>query len=90
MTYATRHPEDVKATLRKRFQSLNNFERINGLPVDSISDLLRGRISARVAKAVDKALVADAVKLPSPSKPTDISDNNGHSRRAHRLNRVAA
>jgi lambda repressor-like predicted transcriptional regulator len=53
---ARRHPEDVKADLRKRFGSVARFERAHDLPEKSVNDVLRGRKSARVANAIEAAL----------------------------------
>lgn len=89
MSYVDRHPEDVKAAIRKRFASLNNFERAHGLPRHSVSDLLRGKKSARVAAAVDKLLI-DRTSMATPSSVSDMSDVSARSRRAHRLNAKAA
>jgi lambda repressor-like predicted transcriptional regulator len=90
MGYTDRHPEDVKAILRKRFVSLNNFERTHGLPIDSVSDLLRGRRSARVAAAVDAAIQINKSTPVSAAKPSDISEHSRQPRRVHRLNSKAA
>jgi lambda repressor-like predicted transcriptional regulator len=50
------HPEDIKAELRKRNGSIANFIRANKLPVSGVSDLLGGRISRRVARAIASEL----------------------------------
>jgi lambda repressor-like predicted transcriptional regulator len=50
------HPEDVKAALRKRFRSVAAFERAQGLPAKSVSEIFRGRKSARVSGAIEAAL----------------------------------
>jgi hypothetical protein len=56
------HPEDVKASIRKRFGTLRAFERAKGLPDKSVSRFLRGQFlrgqflrghkSGRVRKAI--------------------------------------
>jgi lambda repressor-like predicted transcriptional regulator len=81
MELATMHPEDVKAGLRKRFGTVRSFERANDLPRHSVTDLLRGRRSERVAKAVE-----DALKKPTPDAPqSDKSDGSENPGGAHRL-----
>ncbi len=78
MTLITRHPEDVKAELRKRFGTVAAFERATDLPEKSVNDLFRGRISARVATAIEQAL-----KRPVPQ--SEHSDSSAHLP-SHRLN----
>jgi lambda repressor-like predicted transcriptional regulator len=79
------HPEDVKAGLRKRFGTVAAFEEARGLPPKSVNDLLRGRPSARVAKAIQ-----DALDTPLPLHPqSEHSDSSEESDGAHRLNRAA-
>lgn len=51
-----RHPEDVKAVIRKRFGSMAAFERAERLSTGSVSEILRGRPSARTTKAVERVL----------------------------------
>jgi lambda repressor-like predicted transcriptional regulator len=81
MTVTSMHPEDVKAGLRKRFGTIANFERAKGLPRASVTDLLRGRPSARVLEAVE-----DALNTPEPPAPqSDLSDSSANDDGAHRL-----
>jgi lambda repressor-like predicted transcriptional regulator len=81
MELATMHPEDVKAGLRRRFGTIRNFERMLQLPKNSVSDLLRGKMSARVANAVEHAL-----DEPTPETPqSDLSDSSANDDGAHRL-----
>jgi lambda repressor-like predicted transcriptional regulator len=50
------HPEDIKAEIRKRHGSMTAFARARGLPIQSLSNLLQGRISRPVAKAIAEEL----------------------------------
>jgi hypothetical protein len=71
--------EDVKAALRKRFGSVASFEREKGLPEKSVSDLLRGRPSARVRDAVK-----EAISQSSPSRGSELSDDTANAAAPHR------
>lgn len=82
MKLATMHPEDVKASIRKRFGTVAAFERENGLPEKSVSDVLRGRLSARVIHALEEAL-----SNPSPQpRQSEVSDCSAAGLKTHRLN----
>lgn len=81
MELAKMHPEDVKAGLRKRFGTIREFERATQLPRNSVSDLLRGKASSRVAQAIEDAL--DLAK-PDPLH-SDLSDDSANDDDAHRL-----
>ncbi|WP_454280499.1 hypothetical protein [Sphingomonas sp. Marseille-Q8236] len=48
---------DAQAAIKRRFGSVAAFERAAGLPRKSVHDLLRGRKSAKVEKAVKKVLI---------------------------------
>jgi hypothetical protein len=62
------------------------FERRRGIPVNSVHDLLRGRPSARVSRAVE-----DFLGTPiSISHESDLSDSSRKRARTHRLNERAA
>ena len=88
MTYKDFHPEDVKAAIRKRFGSLNKFEKAHGLAHNSVADMLRGRTSARTARVVDAVLLMEsAATAPRPSYIPDITRK---SRAPHRLSAKAA
>ena len=76
------HPEDVKAEIRKRFATVSAFERKFELPSKSVHDLLRGRASARVEKAVE-AVIKRPVSEFSKSECSDITKSR---MRKHRLN----
>lgn len=79
MPLAGMHREDVKAELRKRFGSVAAFERQHGLPLKSVTDLLRGQSSARVERAVTEAIFPKS----------EVSDDSGNGHAAHRLNAEA-
>lgn len=76
MALANLHPEDIKAALRKQFRSVAAFERSNDLPAKSVSDLLRGRKSARVEKAVIISITSDS----------EFSDDSRETATSHRKN----
>lgn len=88
MHYADFHPEDVKAAIRKRFGSLAKFEREHGLPPESVSNLLRGLKSKRVAAVIDAVIIMEAASV-APSL-SGIPNNNRKKRIAHRANAQAA
>jgi lambda repressor-like predicted transcriptional regulator len=79
-----RHPEDVKAAIRKRFGSMAAFERAERLSVGSVSEILRGRPSARTTKAVERVLREQANSSESII-PVDSASVGG----AHRQNGAA-
>lgn len=70
---ATQHPEDIKAALRKRYRSVAAFEREKGLPAKSVTEVLRGRKSARVSTAIEAALIE-----PLPQ----VENENSYEQRA--------
>lgn len=72
------HPEDVKAAIRKRFGSVTRFVEERDLPPTGVSDLFRGRTSARVRAAVEQVL-----EEQSESIDLDVSET---ATRAHRQN----
>jgi len=62
MTLEMMHSEDVKTLLRKRYGTIRAFTEEHALPKTGVSDLFRGRTSARVREAVEKA-VTESIKL---------------------------
>lgn len=88
MTYKDFHPEDVKAAIRKRFKSLDKFEREHGLFRGAVNDLLRGKVTARTADLVNAVLVIESAN--ATPKPTVISVGNRNGAAAHRQNARAA
>ncbi|WP_409593120.1 helix-turn-helix domain-containing protein [Sphingobium sp. SA2] len=80
MRLAKMHPEDVKAELRKRFATVSAFERRYELPSKSVHDLLRGRASARVEKAI-KSVIERPVSEFSKSEGSDVSQTVTSSHR---------
>lgn len=81
MQLASMHPEDIKAGIRKRFGSVAAFERENDLPEKSVTDFLRGRLSARVIQAIEEAL---AKPTPQASQ-SEVSDSSKGETNVHRL-----
>ncbi|MEZ5709686.1 MAG: helix-turn-helix domain-containing protein [Blastomonas sp.] len=79
------HPEDVKAEIRKRFGTIENFAKIKGLKPTLVHDFLRGK-SHTVSR-----IVADSIGL-NPDQfviSRDSINLDGHSKAvslAHRLN----
>lgn len=86
--YTDFHPEDVKAAIRKRFGSLAKFEREHGLPVESVTNLLRGQKSQRVATVVNAVISIEAASV-SP-RLTGIPEDTRKRRVSHRQNAQAA
>lgn len=88
MLYRQFHPEDVKAAIRKRFGSLAKFEQEHGLAINGVSDMLRGRTSARTAQVVDAVLLIESASIAP--RPSFIPDSKSEPRRAQRQNVKAA
>lgn len=88
MDYRDFHPEDVKAAIRKRFKSMDKFEKEHGLFRGAVNDLLRGKVTARTAAVVNAVLVMeDAIAAP---KPTVIPVSSRKKPAVHRINAKAA
>lgn len=84
MLFEIMHPEDVKAAIRKRYRSVAAFERAEGLARQSVTELFRGRTSARTLKAIERVLRDEKRRRESID-----SDNNEIGTAAHRLNAAA-
>lgn len=82
MKLSKMHPEDVKAAIRKRFATVSAFERHFGLPPKSVTDLLRGRASERVSKAINSVISRPV----SDFSKSEYSENSRPARRSHRQN----
>ncbi|AMU90495.1 helix-turn-helix domain-containing protein [Sphingopyxis macrogoltabida] len=67
MKLADIHPEDIKASIRKQFGTIRNFELSKGLPRGSVHEVLRRRRWARIERAIESVISA------SPSEKTDSS-----------------
>lgn len=80
------HAEDIKASIRKKYKTLNAFERVHGLPHKSVSAWLRGNVSAPVKAAIEAHLRA----VIAPIRQPDLSLPTSKRRRAHRINEKAA
>lgn len=53
------HPEDIKSAIRKRYRSLRAFELAHELPKQAVSEILRGRTSQRVERAIRRVMVEE-------------------------------
>jgi len=59
----------IKAEICRRFGSLAAFERANGFPEKSVSDVLRGNTSARIERAIVEAIsTPDRTKTEKSAK----------------------
>lgn len=67
------HREDIKAAIRKRYRSLQRFERAENLTKGSVAEILRGRKSAKTEEAI-RVVMADEVRWGR--KGTMISDSS--------------
>lgn len=86
----TPHPEDIKAALRKRHGSMAAFELKRGLPIGSVTDVLRGKAVARTARAIaDELGMTTDVLFPGRYKSHN-PDDSAVRRAAHRLNGLAS
>ena len=84
------HREDIKAALRKRHGSVRAFEAGQGLPVNSVSDVLRGRTVSRAIAAIAADLKIDPSVIRSIGKngvrSSNESDDTAKQSRRPRLN----
>jgi hypothetical protein len=80
------HPEDIKASIRKKYKTLNAFERAHDLPFNSVSNWLRGNISKPVKTAVEAHLRSLLLAIPESNN----SVSSKRKPRTHRLNERAA
>ncbi|PZO87917.1 MAG: hypothetical protein DI623_13725 [Sphingomonas sanxanigenens] len=78
------HREDIKAIIRKRYRSIGAFERAEGLAKQSVSEIFRGRPSARTKAAIERVL-REALEKQESIVSVDSSLSND----AHRLNAAA-
>lgn len=86
MTGLPPHREDIKAAIRKRYGSLTNFEKIKGLPVRSVNDVLRGRAVANTARAIARELGMTTEQLFPGRFKSHFSDYSRTQPAPHRLN----
>ena len=80
------HPEDIKAAIRKRYRSIQRFERAEGLAKGSVAEIMRGRKTARTERAIRRVLAEDE-KWGSGKSISSVSSNTDAV--AHRLNSEA-
>lgn len=91
------HKERIKAELRIQFGTLRAFEVSEGLPHDSVRDVLRGRSSTRTETAIAKALNKPVHILfphrhavPQAGESSTKRDDTHLKANAHRLSAEAA
>lgn len=80
------HPEDIKASIRKRHGSLAAFERTRGLPQESVRDVLRGKSVSQTAIAIAEELGVTVQKLFPGRFQSLIRDNSRAGDMPHRQN----
>ncbi|WP_152616296.1 hypothetical protein [Sphingomonas sp. ERG5] len=78
MQVSTLDKEDVKCVLRKRHGSVRNWARSKGLTGQQVADFMRGRSSAKVAKAIaaEFQIEGHALSIVSESIKLDNSSEN--------------
>lgn len=82
----TIHREDVKAALRKRYGSIENFATLVGMEAQAVRDLLRGKSNA--AKAVvakELGVAVDHLTIVTDIVPV-CGANSSTAKPAHRQN----
>lgn len=63
------HPEDIKARIRIKYDTLLKFERQHGLPPNSTVDVLRGRtVGNETVSAIASALGVSVKSIAQPKK----------------------
>lgn len=78
MTASTLHPQFMLAAIRKAYGSAAAFERAHSLPKKSVHDVMRGRRSARVMRAIEGLL----------SDESEFSASNRNLEPTHRIKPV--
>ena len=76
------HPEDIKATLRKRHGTIVAFAQARGLKPQMVADFLRGRASAAVTAVVEGEL--QAAHAEAEVRSMNLDDSAGEAS-AHSL-----
>jgi hypothetical protein len=51
------HHQDVRAAIRKKFETIKAFEQAHGFNPCAVHDVLRGRTSRRVKEAIEAVLL---------------------------------
>lgn len=86
MVMTTIHREDVKALLRKRYGSIENFASLSGIESQAVRDFLRGKSNA-VKQLVAKELGVEPDHLTIIFNKVPLcGGHNKDDRSAHRLN----
>jgi len=82
----TIHREDVKAVLRKRYGSIENYAMLTGIESQAVRDLLRGKSNAaKAAIAEELGVEADHLIITSANVP-NCGAHTKSRRGAHRQN----
>lgn len=85
------HPEMIRAELRIRYGSINQFERTKGLPLHSCKDVLTGKSRPAIAQAISDELAIPLHDLfPLRWVKSPNSDDSIPIRFSHRLKAEAA
>lgn len=84
------HPEDVKASIRKRYGSVAAFERHHNLPKASVRDILRGKKRSGIARVVAGDLDVPVTDLDIFQGQSQNRDSSAIAHSAHRQNGKAA
>ncbi len=79
------HPEDVKAEIRKRFGTIENFARSHQIKPMLVFDLLRGQ-SSTASKIVAEAIGVDPDHFQVSRDSKLLERNTKPRKRAHSLN----
>ncbi len=80
------HPEDIKATIRKRFGSLGSFEKARTLKARSVTDVLRGKRSRKTAQAIANEVGKSIHELFPNQYATANADCSSEASATHRQN----
>lgn len=88
MQVSTLDKEDVKCALRKRHGSVRSWAVSKGLTGQQVADFMRGRSSAKVAKAIAAEFQIEGHGLSIASESIKL-DNSSAEAGAHRLNAEA-
>jgi hypothetical protein len=68
------HYEDIKASIRKKYGTLNAFERTHGLPHNSVNGWGRKKDSRRVQGAIERHLASLVAPADFPESSGSITD----------------
>jgi len=86
MSEAVFHPEQVRAILRMRYSTLENFAAAKGIKSQSVRDFLRGK-SRSAVKYIEQELGVEPGHLKLSKESTNVDTDTKQSGRVHRLNK---